>query len=118
VGSSHIKGVISALEYHRFNNQHLYAHIPEALVSLRTDSRIKVFEKAAQHNEPSHADKAHILKAAGSSAGNVCLFVICTEYLLLMLLPRYLHQGGAYQLLSLLPQANLNWAPDYFYSYT
>lgn len=79
MGSSHIKGVVSALEYHRFNNQHLYPHISETQIPLRNDGRIKAFEKAAQSNEPNRADKAHILKAAGSSAGRICL-VICNSF--------------------------------------
>jgi hypothetical protein len=79
VGSSHIKGVVSALEFHRLRNEYLYSRIDEARVSLRTDCRIRAIEKAVQHNEPNRADKAHILKAAGSSAGRICL-LICDVY--------------------------------------
>jgi len=72
VGASHIKVTISALESERLNNEHMYKHIPESQVSLRTDNRIRQIEKAAKHNEPQRADKAHTLKAAGSSAGVSC----------------------------------------------
>jgi hypothetical protein len=41
VGKSHIAQVISALEYWRFQNHHLYMHTPEAQVSLRNDNLIR-----------------------------------------------------------------------------
>jgi hypothetical protein len=69
VGVSQIKGAITALEWFRFHNQHLYKDYAEAQVSLRTDNRIRVFETAAEHNEPKRADMAQVLKAAGTSAG-------------------------------------------------
>lgn len=69
VGSSHIKVIISALESARLNAAHKYKHIPEAQVMLRSDRRVRTIESAAKHNEPQRADKAHVLKAAGSSAG-------------------------------------------------
>jgi hypothetical protein len=70
VGASHIKVIISALENARQNEAYKYKHIPESQVNLRSDIRIRAFESASKHNEPQRADKAHILKAAGSSAGN------------------------------------------------
>ena len=69
VGASHIKVVISALESARLNNEHMYKHVSDAQLSLRTDGRIQKIEKATKHKEPQRADKAHTLKAAGSSAG-------------------------------------------------
>jgi hypothetical protein len=68
-GHEHAKQVVSALEHYRFNSQHLYRDIPEALVNLRTDSRIKTLEAAFAHNEPERIKKAHTLKAAGTRAG-------------------------------------------------
>jgi hypothetical protein len=69
VGASHIKVVISALESERLHNEHSYKHVPESQINLRSDHRIRSLESAAKHNEPQRADKAHLLKAAGSSAG-------------------------------------------------
>jgi hypothetical protein len=69
VGVSHVKGVVSALEFHRFHHQHEYPHDSAAQISLRSDSRITAFEKAVQHNEPKRADDAQVLKVAGSSSG-------------------------------------------------
>ncbi|KAK7008468.1 hypothetical protein R3P38DRAFT_3210716 [Favolaschia claudopus] len=67
-GIEHAKQVVSALEHYRFDTQHLYRHIPEAQVSLRTDNRIKTLEEAFAHNEPERTKKAHSLKAAGTRA--------------------------------------------------
>ncbi|KAK7048472.1 hypothetical protein R3P38DRAFT_2687704 [Favolaschia claudopus] len=67
-GVEHAKQVISALEHYRFDSQHLYRHIPEAQVSLRTDNRIKTLEGAFAHNEPERTKKAHSLKATGTRA--------------------------------------------------
>jgi hypothetical protein len=70
VGVWHIKGTITALEWYRRHDAHLYKTDPEAQVSLRTDNRIRTFESAAQHNESKRADSAQIFKAAGTSAGD------------------------------------------------
>ncbi|KAJ7601852.1 hypothetical protein DFH06DRAFT_1399914 [Mycena polygramma] len=67
-GQEHAKQVISALEHFRFNSQHLYRDVPEAQVSLRSDSRIKTLEAAFAHNEPERVKKAHALKASGTRA--------------------------------------------------
>ncbi|KAK7049043.1 hypothetical protein R3P38DRAFT_3345932 [Favolaschia claudopus] len=67
-GIEHAKQVVSALEHYRFDTQHLYRHIPEAQVSLRTDNRIKTLEEAFAHNEPERTKKAHSLKTAGTRA--------------------------------------------------
>jgi hypothetical protein len=69
VGASHIRVTISALESERLNNKHMYKDDPNAQLSLRGDIRIRKIESAAMHKEPQRADKAHTLKAAGSSAG-------------------------------------------------
>ncbi|KAJ7048605.1 hypothetical protein C8F01DRAFT_1266940 [Mycena amicta] len=67
-GVQHIKQVISALEYMRFEKQHLYPNIPEAHIALRTDRRIKSIEEAAAHNETQRVKKSHSLKAVGTHA--------------------------------------------------
>ncbi|KAK7024129.1 hypothetical protein R3P38DRAFT_3270510 [Favolaschia claudopus] len=67
-GVEHAKQVVSALEHYRFDSQHLYRHIPESQVSLRTDNRIKTLEEAFAHNEPERTKKAHSLKATGTRA--------------------------------------------------
>ncbi|KAK7043502.1 hypothetical protein R3P38DRAFT_3259576 [Favolaschia claudopus] len=67
-GVEHAKQVVSALEHYRFDSQHLYRHIPESQVSLRTDNRIKTLEGAFAHNEPERTKKAHSLKATGTRA--------------------------------------------------
>ncbi|KAJ7785102.1 hypothetical protein DFH07DRAFT_934959 [Mycena maculata] len=67
-GHEHAKQVVSALEYHRFNNQHLYRDNPDAQVNLRSDSRIKTMEAAFAENEPERIKKAHALKAVGTRA--------------------------------------------------
>jgi hypothetical protein len=69
VGSSHIKVIILALESARLNAAHKYKHIPEAQVMLCSDRHVCAFELAEKHNELQQADKAHVLKAAGSPAG-------------------------------------------------
>ena len=69
VGLSVIKQTISALEYHRFQHQHTYKHIPESQVGLRLDARIRRFESAAKHDEPKRVESTQVLKAAGSSSG-------------------------------------------------
>ncbi|KAF7369757.1 hypothetical protein MVEN_00307500 [Mycena venus] len=67
-GREHGRQVVSALEHYRFDSQHLHRHIPEAQVTLRSDSRIKTLEAAFAHNEPERTKKAHALKAAGTRA--------------------------------------------------
>ncbi|KAJ7720569.1 hypothetical protein DFH07DRAFT_784342 [Mycena maculata] len=67
-GHEHAKQVVSSLEYHRFNNQHLYRDNPNAQVILRSDSRIKTMEAAFAENEPERIKKAHALKAVGTRA--------------------------------------------------
>ena len=69
VGLSVIKQMISALEYHRFQHQHTYKHIPESQVGLQLDVRIRRFEFAAKHDEPKRVESTQVLKAAGSSSG-------------------------------------------------
>ncbi|KAJ7614944.1 hypothetical protein FB45DRAFT_873810 [Roridomyces roridus] len=68
-GHQHAKQVVSALEHHRFNNQHLYANNPSAQVNLRTDGRIKTLESAFQESEPERIQKSHAVKASGTRAG-------------------------------------------------
>lgn len=69
IGKSQISQVISALESHRVNFQHLYKSNPEAQITLRSDQRIRQFESSAKHDEPHRAEKAQITKVAGSSSG-------------------------------------------------
>lgn len=71
VGVSVIKQTISALESHWFQHQHLYQHVPESQVGLRLDARIRRFESAAKHNEPKRIESAQVLKASGSSSGEL-----------------------------------------------
>ena len=47
----------------------MYKHISDAQLSLHTDSHIQKIEEAMKHKELQRADKAHTLKAAGSSTG-------------------------------------------------
>jgi hypothetical protein len=61
--------MISALEYHRFQHQHAYKHIPESQVGLWFNARICHFESAAKHDKPKRVESAQVLKAAGSSSG-------------------------------------------------
>ena len=68
VSLSVIKQMISALEYHRFQHQHTYKHIPESQVGLRHDTRICRFESAAKHDELKRVESTQVLKAAGSSS--------------------------------------------------
>ena len=69
VGLSVIKQMISALEYHWFQHQHTYKHIPKSQVGLWLDVHIHCFESAAKHDELKHVESAQVLKAAGSSSG-------------------------------------------------
>src|SRR5215471_6090010 len=89
------------------NTEHLYPGIPEARLSLRSDSRIRAFESAAKHNEPQRADKAHVLKAAGSSSGQrTFISDLSLRTDLLTLLPplfRHLHPRGAQGVLPMVP---------------
>ncbi|KAI0071523.1 hypothetical protein K474DRAFT_1606805 [Panus rudis PR-1116 ss-1] len=73
LGKSAISQAISALEYHRSENAHLYKHDREAQVPLRSDKRIRMFEEAAKHNEPRRIEQSQALKASGTSAGMSCL---------------------------------------------
>ncbi|KAF8583497.1 hypothetical protein K439DRAFT_1617415 [Ramaria rubella] len=68
VGSSVIRGAVSALERMRCRDAHLYPKDPEARIPLRSDDRIKRAEAAVKHHEPERVAKAQILKAVGSSA--------------------------------------------------
>ncbi|KAF7324058.1 hypothetical protein MKEN_00628200 [Mycena kentingensis (nom. inval.)] len=67
-GVQHIKQVISALEWHRVQKQHLYPDFPEARIPLRTDVCIKTIESAASHNEVQRIKNSHSLKAVGTHA--------------------------------------------------
>ena len=69
MGLSVIKQTISALEYHRFQNQHKYKDVPDSQIGLRLDARIRRFESAAKHDEPKRVESAQVLKASGSSSG-------------------------------------------------
>lgn len=69
VGIKSIKQTISALEWWRVNNAHLYKGVPEAQVGLRLDPRIKKMESAAAHSEPERIRKSQMLKATGTSLG-------------------------------------------------
>ncbi|KAJ7025973.1 hypothetical protein C8F04DRAFT_1191008 [Mycena alexandri] len=67
-GHEHAKQVVSALEQYRSNYAHEYRHIPEAQVTLRSDSRIRSMEASFKANEPERIKKAHALKAVGTRA--------------------------------------------------
>lgn len=58
---------ITALENLRASTAHQYEDNPEAQKPLRTDSRIKIFEKSVKRDEPGRIDKSQILKASGTS---------------------------------------------------
>lgn len=82
MGVSTIKAVISALEYQRRKDAHLYPNDIEADKPLRKDDRIRKIEAAVKHNQPKKVAEAQSLKAAGSSLGVLYLFVIqcrCVE---------------------------------------
>lgn len=111
VGLSVIKQTISALENYRFEHEHLYKHIPEAQIGLRLDARIRRFESAAKHNEPKRIESAQVLKASGSSSGKEDQLSV--EDGCLMGGNRYIHQGRARTLLTLVPDGLL-WAEGDF----
>lgn len=69
LGRSHLKQVISALEYYRLRNQSDYPGNPEAQRALRSDERIRQFEDSVSHDEPKRVEKSQALKAAGTIAG-------------------------------------------------
>ncbi|KAJ7610445.1 hypothetical protein FB45DRAFT_875800 [Roridomyces roridus] len=56
-GPEHAKQVVSALEHHRFDTQHLYPNDPLAQVSLRSDARIKTLQAAFEEKEPERVKK-------------------------------------------------------------
>jgi hypothetical protein len=69
MGKSHIAQVINALEKHRLNHEHEHPPSHETRVPLRKDSRIRAFESASKHNEPSWVVKSQAIKAAGTTSG-------------------------------------------------
>lgn len=69
LGKSHIAQVINALENHRLNHEHDYPHDHETRTGLRKDARIRAFESASKHNEPSRIEKSQAIKAAGTTSG-------------------------------------------------
>lgn len=69
MGKSHIAQVINALEKHRLNHEHEHPPGHETRVPLRKDSRIRAFESASKHNEPSRVAKSQAIKAAGTTSG-------------------------------------------------
>jgi len=73
VGLSVIKQTISALEYHRFQHQHLDKNVLESQLGLCLDAHIRRFESAAKHDEPKCIESAQVLKASGSSSGTSSL---------------------------------------------
>jgi hypothetical protein len=60
--------IVSALEYARSNDAHLYAGSDDKAtqVGLRTDKRIQRMERAWKRNDSVRRDKAQILKASGT----------------------------------------------------
>jgi hypothetical protein len=92
LGPSAVSVLINALESYRRNHMHLniYEQCPEAHISLRTDIRIRTFEKAAKSNEPKRRREANTLKTLGASSGKYSvknLVVLCADTLLC----RHLH---------------------------
>src|SRR6266702_6366050 len=66
VGKESISQTISALEHWRFNHAYCYRDVPDALVPLRSDSRVKTIETAKKHDEPKRIESLQALKATGS----------------------------------------------------
>ena len=69
LGKSHIAQVVNALENHRLNHEHEYPRDHETRTSLRKDARIRAFESASKHNEPSRIERSQAIKAAGTTSG-------------------------------------------------
>ncbi|KAJ3502645.1 hypothetical protein NLJ89_g8791 [Agrocybe chaxingu] len=70
IGKEHIKQVISALQRHMREHQHLpeYSGCPDTRIPLRDQDWVKLYETASAAREPDRKKKAHILKAMGTSA--------------------------------------------------
>jgi len=68
LGKSHIAQVVNALENHRLNHEHEHPQDHETKISLRKDARIRAFESASKHNEPSRIERSQAIKAAGTTS--------------------------------------------------
>jgi hypothetical protein len=73
LGKAHIAQVTSALESWRLHHGYLYKDQPDAQVPLRSDIRVRTFERSAKHNEPKRIEQAQSLKAVGTSSGQSVL---------------------------------------------
>ena len=71
VGKSSISGAISALEKYRLNRAYLHKDDPESQITLRSDVRIRQFEEVSKSNEPKRVEQAQMLKAIGTSSGEI-----------------------------------------------
>ena len=102
LGKSHIAQVVNALENHRLNHEHEYPRDHETRVSLRKDVRIRAFESASKHNEPSRIKKSQAIKAAGTTSG-VSSQLAATSVVVIADggCTRHVLQGGAFPVLAL-----------------
>ena len=73
LGKSHIAQVVNALENHWLNHEHEHSRDHETRNSLRKDVRIRAFESASKHNEPSRIERSQAIKAAGTTSGRLQL---------------------------------------------